>query len=65
MKIEDFYEKTKARKIEIVTKLLKYHYAGYMVRDSKEKWIKIVGVRSPEGAVSGCIRREVEGNDSL
>ena len=42
MKIEDLYEKTNDKKIEIVAELLKYRYAGHVVRDSNEKWSKIM-----------------------
>ena len=42
MKLEDLYEKTKVKKIELVTKLLKYRYAVHIVRDSNKKWSNIM-----------------------
>lgn len=43
------YEKTKARKAPVVARTLKFKYAGYMVRDNKNKWNGLpIGVKGKE-----------------
>ena len=42
LSIEDRYSKTKAKKVGVIAKTLKYKYAGHLARDSDYKWNKIL-----------------------
>ena len=40
--LEDIYMKTRARKVGVIVKILKYKYAGHLARDNSLKWNKIL-----------------------
>jgi len=42
VKNEEIFKKTKAKKVGVATRKLKYNYAGYIVRHAKYKWNKIL-----------------------
>ena len=42
VRIEEIFNKSKAKKVGVVTRKLKYKYAGHIVRDTKYKWNKIL-----------------------
>lgn len=41
VKIENIFAKTKAKGVEVITRIFKYKYAGHIIRDLDYKWNKI------------------------
>ena len=65
MKLEELNEKTKARKIKSVAKLLKCCYVGHLVRDSNEKWSHIMTSWVPHVWSCGRGRPTTKWSDEL
>jgi len=40
IRLGEIYSKTRARQVGVITRTLKFKYAGHMYRDVSQKWIE-------------------------
>ena len=50
IKLGEIFEKTKAKKVRVEPKALKFKYAGHISRDNRDKWNVILTSRVPHWA---------------
>ena len=63
--LEEIYSKTRAKRVGVIAKTLKFRYAGHLLRENDQKWNKILTTWVPHTGRRGRGRPRTRWSDEI